>query len=494
MIKKQTQLLLLGLSSLFAVSAEADFKLPAVAAERPNVLFFITDDESWLERSAYGWSTLPTPHFDRVAKEGVLFTNGFTSAPSCAPSRASVLTGRNFWELKQGAFIQAYLPKEFPVFTHLLAKNGYHVGNTHKVWGPGVYNKYSHGGTGGAVYNKAKVPNPPPGITDNDYAANFELFLKDRKPGQPFFFWAGIFEPHGPFGPENYLRLEKEFGITLDQTPMPPYMEDTVSNRKHRANLLYEICYADLHLGRMLAHLERIGELDNTLIVVTSDNGTPVGAGNHYYGKASPYDYGVHVPLAVMWPSRVSAGRTVTDFVAFADFAPTFLDVAGIQPPSSMSGRSMLPLLESKQSGRIDPERNFIVTGLEWHGEFDPVSRSSRSIRDDRYAYIIRYNNVDEAGAPLGNEQAIKPAKVEFYDLKNDPWQMNNLVDDPTFAKEVERLGAKLRQIGMQTGDPRVTGEMYLFRQARQYVQTRKRLGYGKTKKLPFDEVTGKKP
>ncbi len=104
---------------------------------RPNILFFLTDDESWLERSAYGWSKLPTPAFDRVAREGVLFTNGFTSAPSCAPSRACVLTGHHFWELEQGAFIQAFIPKKYPIVTRILARHGYQVGRTGKGWGRG---------------------------------------------------------------------------------------------------------------------------------------------------------------------------------------------------------------------------------------------------------------------------------------------------------------------------------------------------------------------
>src|SRR5687768_1369462 len=101
-------------------SARPAWAAPATQpAKPPNVVVFITDDESWLERSAYGWANIPTPHFDRVAREGVLFAHGYTSAPSCAPSRASLLTGRNFWELEHGAFIQAWLPAKFPCLPDL---------------------------------------------------------------------------------------------------------------------------------------------------------------------------------------------------------------------------------------------------------------------------------------------------------------------------------------------------------------------------------------
>ncbi|MCU0784549.1 MAG: sulfatase-like hydrolase/transferase [Verrucomicrobia bacterium] len=228
-----------------------------------------------------------------------------------------------------------------------------------------------------------------------------------------------------------------------------------------------------------------------TLVVVTSDNGTAVVHNGQQRGKASPYDIGVHQPLAMMWPSRIKPGRTVTDFVSFADFAPTFLEIAGLSVPASMTGRSLLPILVSEKSGRIEPQRNFIVMGLEWHGEFDPVSRSSRSIRDDRYAYSLLYNNVDGQGKPLDREAWMKPAKIEFYDLQNDPWQLNNLADDPKYADEKKRLADKLFNVGKQSGDPRVTGQMDLvdlFQQTRQYVQKRKHMGYTKSGNLPFDE------
>jgi uncharacterized sulfatase len=277
-----------------------------VAAQQPNILFFLTDDESWLERSAYGWSDLPTPHFDRVAKQGVLFTNGFTSSPSCAPSRASVLTGRPFWELKQGAFIQAFIPKEYPIVTRILAENGYQLGHSGKAWGPGSHPDGIPSDSIGKKY-KAIISNPPEAVSPTDYATAFDLFLKDRKPGQPFFFWAGVTEPHAPYGKHNYKLLEKEFGVTLDQVSLPPHTKDTLANRKKRAGFLYEICYADMHFGRMLTSLEAIGELDNTIVVVTSDNGTALLENGKHHGKASPYDYGVHEPLAIMWPSRVPA-------------------------------------------------------------------------------------------------------------------------------------------------------------------------------------------
>ncbi|MEO1013535.1 MAG: sulfatase, partial [Bacteroidota bacterium] len=446
------------------------------------------DDESSIERSAYGWSNLKTPNFDRVAEHGILFTHAFTTAPSCAPSRASVLTGRDFWELEQGAFIQSYLPKKFPLFTTILAHNGYLVGHTGKTWGPGSFLEEGHTEFSGTGYNHTKAKKSIAGIATNDYATNFDSFLKDRKEDQPFFFWAGVHEPHDPHGPENYSLLEKEYDIGINEIQLFTGIEDTKENRQARGNYLYEIGYADLHLGRMLDILEAQNELDNTIVVVTSDNGTPVSRGPALIGKASAYDLGVHIPMALMWPKHVKAGRKVSDFISFSDLAPTFLEVAEINPPNTMSGKSLFPILSSEKSGRIEPKRDFVVTGLEWHGEFDPISRSSRSIRDNRFAYVVHYNNVDENGVHLTKEEAIKPVKTEFYDLQNDPWQLTDLKTDPEYSDTMETLAKKLHQNGIRTKDPRFTGEMDIFIKTRQYVQKRKKLGYGETLKLPYSD------
>jgi len=448
---------------------------PSPPREKPNIVLFITDDESWLERSAYGWSKLPTPGFDRVAQQGVLFTHAYASAPSCAPSRASVLTGRNFWELKQGAYIQAWLPREFPVLTEALEHAGYLVGRTGKGWGPGVHPEGAHGPEmAGRAYETCKVPKPTPGVAATDYAANFKRFLEKRERGQPFFFWAGTQEPHEPWDGNNYHRLEREFGMSLDEISMPPWLEDTPEQRKKRANFLYEICYADRHLSRMLDHLESAGELENTLVIVTSDNGTPL-----VKGKASPYEWGVREPFAVMWPARVPKGRTVTDFVNFADIAPTLLEALGVKVPAGMSGRSFLDVLTSTKSGRVDASRHFTVTGIEWHGEFDPVRRSARTLHTDRYAYIARYANDDNGEAG----QACKVSKAELYDLQSDPWQETDLSAMPEHAETKERLARQLLEYGRRTGDPRMTGDMRIFRETRRFVQQRKQEGYGRSQR-----------
>ena len=484
---------------------------PPQSSGGPNFLIFLTDDESWLERSIYGWSKLPTPNFDRVAREGVLFTHGYCSAPSCAPSRAALLTGRNFWELEQGAFIQAWLPQNFAVLPELLGRAGYHTGYTGKGWGPGVLAESGRSvNPAGVAFNSAKRPATErlAGVNPIDYAENLRQFLNARQPGQPFWFWVGSTEPHAPCAADNWKKLESKHGLHLADIPVPEFLPNTPGVRRSRANMLYELCLADEDLGRVLQVLQDAGELANTLVIVTGDNGTGI-----LRAKTNLYDWGVHEPLAMMWPARIKAGRRVDDFVNFIDIAPTLLEAAGLPVPPEMSGRSLTPLLISPDSGRLDPGRSFTVCGLEWHGEFDPINLAGRTIRDERYHYIVNYGSgprialPENARAPdadyaksaesnsvqaLLNNHAGHPAlqrflpllinprpREELYDLQEDPWELHNLASSAEHAGIKARLKSQLEDYQRRTKDPRLTGDLKIFEQTRNFVQERKKKGYG---------------
>jgi uncharacterized sulfatase len=214
---------------LFSFLCLHSFVFSAHAAQRPNVLIVINDDQSWLECSAYGNSSIQTPHFDRVAKAGVLFTHGYTSAPSCAPSRAALLTGRNFWELEQGAFIQAWLPAKFATLPDLLEPAGYHTGYTGKGYGPAVLPPPGRTRSpAGNVCNSAVIKSPPAGISSIDYPANFAKFLDARPADKPFYFWAGLMEPHHPHGQDNHQKL----GLALDAIKLPRHRRRAPPSRQ----------------------------------------------------------------------------------------------------------------------------------------------------------------------------------------------------------------------------------------------------------------------
>ena len=300
----------------------------AQTSSRPNILFAIADDRSWDGAFRYGGkSVLNTPAIDRVMAEGVTFEHSFCASPSCTPSRSCVLTGRQMWQVEEGGTLYGSMPPKYPVFTHLLEDAGYDVGCTAKTWGPG--NWKAMGQTrppAGREFNARKLSTPTPGIDPRDYAANFDDFLAARKSGQPFFFWYGGTEPHRVYEDGVGKRLGKK----IADVEVPKFWPDTELVRNDILDYCAEVEHFDSHLGRMLRSLERIGELDNTIVVVTSDNGMPFPR-----AKVNLYDWGTHMPLSIRWGSRAAAGKRVKDFVHHMDFAPTFLEAAGITPTAA---------------------------------------------------------------------------------------------------------------------------------------------------------------
>ena len=234
----------------------------------PNILFAISDDQSWPHAGAYGDTNVSTPAFDRVAREGALFTHSFSAAPSCTPSRGAVLTGQAIWRLGEAGMLMGTFPPELDVFPRLLEDAGYDIGYTGKGWGPGDYQ--AAGRTEypiGPAYNDRKYESVPDGIRNIDYATNFEQFLAAREDGKPFCFWFGASEPHRSY--EKGAGLRK--GKTIEAVSVPAFLPDTEEIRSDILDYYVEIEWFDSHLGRMIEALDEAGELDNTLIVVTSD-------------------------------------------------------------------------------------------------------------------------------------------------------------------------------------------------------------------------------
>ena len=217
------------------------------------------------------------------------------------------------------------------------------MGHTGKGWGPGTLAEGITRNPAGPEWNERKSPTPR-GISDRDYAANFADFLEARSPGQPFFFWYGAHEPH-----RSYARgLGARPGKSLQDVEVPGFLPDTLEVRSDLLDYFAEIEWFDAQLARILATLEEAGELANTLVIVTSDNGMPFPR-----AKSNLYDYGTRVPLAVAWRDRIPGGRLVTDFVTLAELAPTILEAAGIRAPTTMLERSLLSVLTSHAEGRV---------------------------------------------------------------------------------------------------------------------------------------------
>lgn len=478
--------------------------------KRPNILFAISDDQSYPHAGVYGYDAVATPNFDRIANEGVLFNNAFSAAPGCSPSRASILTGRHIWQLENAGTHASEFPAKYICYTDILEDAGYHVGYTAKGWGPGNWEVSGRTrNPAGIEYSELIDENVPQYIRKTDYAANFEVFLNDRQPDQPFCFWYGASEPHRRY--QTGIGVER--GVDLNKIRVPSFLPDVENVRSDMADYLYEIQHFDMHLGKMVKKLEEIGELENTLIVVTSDNGMPFPR-----AKANNYEYGFHMPLAIRWGNKTKGGRIVDDLISLTDLAPTFLEAAGVSHPSvqrgefPMIGKSIINILKNDQSGLVDMSRTAIYSGRERHSSsrWNNLTYPIRAIRTQEYLYIKNFKPERwPAGAPekYGDDDQLEPGyhdiddftesyiylnredetirkyfdlavakrpTEELFNIKNDPGCLLNLAENENYREVLIDLRNQLEKRLIETQDPRVIGNGDIWEEYIRYSPIRK--------------------
>ncbi len=463
------------------------------AQQRPNILFAIADDWGYGHAGAYGSKWVKTPAFDRVAREGVLFSRAYTPNAKCAPSRAIILTGRNSWQLEEAANHIPYFPAKFKTWAEALGEQGYFTGLTAKGWAPGEA-KDANGKSrqmAGKPFNQRKAAPPASGIENNDYAANFEDFLNAAPKGQAWSFWYGALEPHRAY--EYGSGVAKGGKKLSDVDRVPGYWPDNETVRNDMLDYAFEVEHFDRHLGRMLELLEQRGQLENTLVIVTSDHGMPFPR-----VKGQAYEFSNHVPLAVMWKHGIkAAGRRVDDYVSFADLAPTLIELAGLKWNQTgmqpTAGRSLTDILFSAKSGRVNAKRDHVLIGKERHdiGRPNDVGYPIRGIIKNDWLYIHNFE-IDRwpAGNPetgylncdggatktdilearrSGREEKYwrlafgKRIAEELYDLGKDPDCLNNLANEPAYkARKNELKQQNERELRAQS-DPRMFGKGDVF-------------------------------
>lgn len=469
-----------------------------VVKVRPNILFAIADDLSYPHAGVYGFGEINTPAFDQIANSGVLFHNAFVAAPQCSPSRAALLTSRNIWQIEEAGTHASSFPKKYKVFTNSLEDVGYKLGFTGKPWAPGNWKIEGWDRNPvGPEYNEKKVESvPATGINSKDYAGNFAAFLEERKPEEPFFFWYGGHEPHRVYEWESGAKA----GKSIDKVKIPGFLPDDDITKNDVLDYAFEVEYFDSHLARMLQMLEEKGELENTLVVVTADNGMPFP-----YAKANLQEYGTHVPLAISWPTGIKNIKQTSDLVSLIDLGPTFLEIAGADPITEITGKSLAKLLYSDQES--EAHREFVMTGRERHTHARPdnLGYPARALRTADYLFVKNYNpNLYPIGDPVPknavndkrskvkgfknlypgyhdidespsktfmmehrNDQNVKDlftnaferrAMEQLYDIKNDPDCINDLAKDPAYSEIKSKLRKKLDDELLKQGDPRMSG------------------------------------
>ncbi len=474
--------------ALFAIFALISSVSVHAAGNRPNVLVCIADDWSWPHASIANEPQVSTPTFDRIAREGLLFRQAYASAPSCTASRGALLTGQYHWRLKEAANLHSFLRSEFEVYPDVLARHGYHVGHTRKGWGPGRQNM------GGRTTNPA-----------GPRFADFDDFLKRRKAGQPFCFWFGSVDPHRPYDQGSGARA----GKIASEVRVPSNLPDDPVVRGDILDYFLEIERFDREVGKILEKLGQVGELENTIVVMTADNGWPFPR-----GKATVYDAGTHVPLAIRWPAGIQKpGRTIDRLTSLTDLAPTFLEAAGVQGLADRTGLSLMPVFAASDERDKPSDRNYLMTGMERHVACRDLGPGvpgggypMRAIRTNGHVLI---RNFEPDRWPMGDWKSVKddgselpgfdrlaestfvafgdcdasPTKArmvmnrnrpefkpsfdsafrkrpewELYDLAKDPHQQKNLAQDPAASRIFEELKSALAREMIATRDPRATG------------------------------------
>ncbi|MDE0108972.1 MAG: sulfatase [Bryobacterales bacterium] len=461
--------------------------------EKPNILFAIADDASFPHMGAYGTEWVNTPNFDRVARDGVLFWNAYTPNAKCAPSRAAILTGRNSWQLEAGANHMAFFPPEFKSYPEALGENGYFVGMTAKGWSPGIAVDAAGNARNlaGTPFDDRESDPPTSKMSRTDYAANFADFLATAPAGQPWAFWYGSREPHRAYE----FRSGAELGgkSPADIEGVFDFWPDTETVRHDMLDYAYEIEYFDAHLGRILETLEEHGQLANTLVIVTSDNGMPFPR-----VKAQEYELSNHLPLAMMWLDGIPhPGRSIQDLVSFVDLAPTIVDAAGIAWDATgmqpAAGRSLLGVLRSDKEGRVEADRDHVLIGKERHDIGRP-NDAGYPIRGIVQGDLLYLRNFAPERWPAGNPETgylavdASPTKTEILDLRRaggetrfwelafgkrgaeelyniaeDPGCLNNLAGDLEYAPAKAELAARLVSELEAQGDPRMAGQEDYF-------------------------------
>ncbi len=439
--------------------------IPVMGAEKvkPNFLFILSDDHSVPHVGAYGdENSLKfkiTPHLDALAKESMVFTRAYTTAPQCAPSRVSIFTGRSPIATRTSRFAQP-VQKETLFFTDILKQNGYWVGlggRGHHLHGRGLVRPHiKEQFEESEMFVDDRFDHIEVRRTSNQSLPKVpESFsaLLDKIPGnQPFFLYFGFSQPHRPW-PKDIS------GINPDELKLPPDWPDLPVVREDYARYLADLRDMDWAFGQIDSILEARGLKDNTIVIFMGDNGEAL-----LRGKGTLYTRGINVPLIVRWPDKIASHTTSDIMISGEDMAPTFLQMAGLKPNDEMTGVSFLPALLGEQM----EARKFVFAERSWQGGY--LTRSDgfdliRTVISKDYQFIYNvlpdrpYSPADMGSVKDGSPDVWKRMQedqgglserhrklffqyprpiVELYDLKNDPFQMQNLAGHPE-TKEVEK-------------------------------------------------------
>lgn len=439
----------------------------ADAPAKPNILFILSDDQSYPFLSCYGDTNVKTPNVDKLAAEGMKFHRFFTAAPQCVPSRAAFLTGRSPVADRITRF-SSPLPRDVITFPEVLKeKAGYFVGVCGRTYhldgsaGRGSNAELNdmlkqHGlKTFPERYDYVKTG------SDTQAVEQMAEFLAQKPADKPFCLWLNFSDPHHPW-------TAKEYAPDPATLKLPAHWPDLPGMRRELADYCGECNRVDESTGKALKILADRGFAQNTLVIFAGDNGLALP-----HGKGSLYDPGANVPFVVRWPGVVKPGTESRALLSGEDLGPTLLAAVGLEVPQKMTGVSFLPLLRGEQ---FTP-RKYIFIERGPHGsapvKVDMKSSGydlSRAVRSDRYKLIynctpwIPYQPVDSSGGEAWKQitEAHAAGKLalalsatyfttprpvyELYDLQADPSELKNISGNPEVAAVEHELRLRLAE------------------------------------------------
>jgi arylsulfatase A-like enzyme len=427
----------------------------------PNFVLIIADDMAWNDCGTYGHPSIHTPHIDRLANEGLKFNNAFLTVSSCSPSRASIITGR-YPHNTNAEQLHWPLPGEQITFVEKLKAAGYWTASAGK-WhlGDEIRNRFDvvkEADVSGFQLTVGKDNTSGKMVAKNKSGCeNWITTIKERPKDKPFFLWLAALDPHRDYE-ENIISNPH----SLDDVIVPPYLPDVTEVRRDLALYYDEITRLDQYVGKVLDELYHQGVAENSFILFFSDNGRPFPR-----DKTTLYDGGIKTPFIIRWPKQVKAGSMCDQLVSSIDIAPTILKIAGLAIPDSFEGKDFSPLL-------FDPSqkiRDYVFAEDHWH-DYEDLARAVRSFK---YKYILNeYNDLPATPpADVGRSLAFKAmgklkqdgklnihqlacffkprAKEELYDVLNDPFELNNLVQRSDYENVLQEHRDVLKEWSVRT-------------------------------------------
>ena len=417
------------------------------AAEKPNILWIVSEDNSSHWMGCYGNAQAQTPRIDALAKEGILFEHAYSNAPVCAVARATILNGAYSPTMgTQHMRSRHPIPAKYKPNVEFLRAAGYYCTNNAKT-------DYNFKSNDTAIW---------------DESSN-KAHYKKRPEGKPFFAVFNLEATH-----ESSLFKDKPAEpkrIKPEDIDLPPYLPDLPEIRKDFARYHDRITVMDSQVGKILEDLEKAGLAEDTIVIYTSDHGGILPRGKRYLEET-----GVNIPLVIRIPEKFKdlspfkVGDRVDEPVSFVDFSPTFLSLAGIDTPQQMQGR---PFLGTKRIAPAEDEMEFLYAD-----RFDELYGMRRGLTDGKWKYIRNFNphlsqspySFYQFGQPgwIAYRKAFEEGKLasgfaalwqppaiseQLYDLSADPWEIKNLAADPAHAEKLDTMRARLKATMKQVTD-----------------------------------------